>query len=259
MKPNEAPQLSVALIQSSWKVPIYVLYVCMCINVKNYNFCCCSRFSYSCCFKALDAQLSISVIFSLLKLQLLLGGRKRVRGIWGIGYVGRECCHLPLSTRNITMLSLVLLVGGRVALRLVSFCLLSSRLVSFVQWITFLDVLFANNHRRQCSAPCGVCVPVCIENYVARTHSYSHTHTYTHPFYYKHAQAAQTQWHVTRLLFNLWSRARKNCALWQNLQHRLPMGMGEDQEEEDALLSRLYWQWEGERNAEKEAEWLSYT
>lgn len=118
--------------------------------------------------------------FSLLKLQLLLGGRKRVRGIWGIGYVGRECCHLPLSTRNITMLSLVLLVGGRVALRLVSFCLLSSRLVSFVQWITFLDVLFANNHRRQCSAPCGVCVPVCIENYVARTQSYSHTHTHTH-------------------------------------------------------------------------------
>lgn len=136
------------------------------------------------------------------------------------------------------MLSLVLLVGGRVASHLVSFCLLSSRLVSFVQWITFLDVLFANNHRRQCSAPCGVCVYVCACLY--RKLCCTHT-LHTHPFYYKHAQAAQTQWHVTRLLFNLWSRARKNCALWQNLQHRLPMGMGEGSGGGDALLSRLYW------------------
>lgn len=230
----------------------------MCINVKNYNFCCCSRFTYSCCFKALHAQLSISVIFFFI--EIAVASRREKKGQRDLG--DRVCRSrvLPfafVNTEHYNVESRLARWGTRrVASRLVLSTLVSSCFFCAVNYFSWRFVCQQPQKTMLCPVR-SVCA--CLYRKLCCTHTVILTYTHTHPFYYKHAQAAQTQWHVTRLLFNLWSRARKNCALWQNLQHRLPMGMGEDQEEEDALLSRLYWQWEAERNAEKEAEWLSYT
>lgn len=120
--------------------------------------------------------------------------------------------------RNITMWNLIssqfnssrlvssALVSSCVALSRRISVLPKCRAVAFVHWITFLDVLFANNRKRQWHA---LCICLCEENYAIHAHTLTQTHTHTHT--YRHS-------HVTRLLFNLWSRARKNCALWQKLQ-----------------------------------------